>query len=86
MQPLQICIGSTIRNGQESWCLPYAGVVFFFLFFLQKKTFFTFFFTKKCFTKRNSKTQLVIKLKNSKTQIVIKLKNANYDETQKLTF
>ena len=25
MQPLQICIGSTIRIGQESWCLSYAG-------------------------------------------------------------
>ena len=25
MQPLQICIGSTIRIGRESWCLPYAG-------------------------------------------------------------
>ena len=25
MQPLQICIGSTICNGRESWCLPYAG-------------------------------------------------------------
>ena len=25
MQPLQICIGPTIRIGQESWCLPYAG-------------------------------------------------------------
>ena len=24
MQPLQICIGSTIRIGRESWCLPYA--------------------------------------------------------------
>ena len=24
-QPLQICIGSTIRIGQVSWCLPYAG-------------------------------------------------------------
>ena len=27
MQPLQICIGPTIRFSQESWCLPYA--VFF---------------------------------------------------------
>ena len=25
MQPLQICIGPTIRIGQESWCLLYAG-------------------------------------------------------------
>ena len=25
MQPLQICIGPTIRIGQESWCLSYAG-------------------------------------------------------------
>ena len=25
MQPLQICIGPTIRIGQDSWCLPYAG-------------------------------------------------------------
>ena len=25
MQPLQICIGPTIRIVQESWCLPYAG-------------------------------------------------------------
>ena len=24
-QPLQICIGSTIRIGRETWCLPYAG-------------------------------------------------------------
>ena len=24
MQPLQICIGPTIRIGRESWCLPYA--------------------------------------------------------------
>ena len=24
MQLLQICIGSTIRTCQESWCLPYA--------------------------------------------------------------
>ena len=24
-QPLQICIGPTIRIGRESWCLPYAG-------------------------------------------------------------
>ena len=31
MQPLQICIGPTIRIGQESWCLPYAG--FFYLSF-----------------------------------------------------
>ena len=29
MQPLQICIGPTIRIGRESWCLLYAG-------FLQK--------------------------------------------------
>ena len=25
MLPLQICIGSTIRIGRESWCLPYVG-------------------------------------------------------------
>ena len=25
MQPLQICIGPTIRIGQEGWCLPYVG-------------------------------------------------------------
>ena len=25
MQPLQICIGPSIRIGRESWCLPYAG-------------------------------------------------------------
>ena len=25
MRLLQICIGPTIRIGQESWCLPYAG-------------------------------------------------------------
>ena len=25
MQPLQICIGPTIRIGRESWCLPHAG-------------------------------------------------------------
>ena len=25
MQPLQNCIGPTIRIGRESWCLPYAG-------------------------------------------------------------
>ena len=25
MQPLQICIGPTIRIGRESRCLPYAG-------------------------------------------------------------
>ena len=25
MQPLQIFIGSAIRIGRESWCLPYAG-------------------------------------------------------------
>ena len=25
MQPLQICIGPTIRIGQEIWCLLYAG-------------------------------------------------------------
>ena len=25
MQPLQICIGPTIRIGRESWCLPYTG-------------------------------------------------------------
>ena len=25
MQPLQICIGPTIRISRESWCLPYAG-------------------------------------------------------------
>ena len=30
MQPLQICFGSTIRIGQESWCLPYVD---FFLIF-----------------------------------------------------
>ena len=24
-QPLQICIGPTIRISRESWCLPYAG-------------------------------------------------------------
>ena len=32
MQPLQICIGPTIRIGRESWCLPYAGffkIIFF---------------------------------------------------------
>ena len=27
-QPLQNCIGPTIRIGRESWCLPYAGVFF----------------------------------------------------------
>ena len=25
MQPLQICIGFSIRIGRESWCLPYPG-------------------------------------------------------------
>ena len=25
MQPLQNCIGPTIRIGRESWCLPYGG-------------------------------------------------------------
>ena len=25
MEPLQICIGPTIRIGRESWFLPYAG-------------------------------------------------------------
>ena len=24
-QPLQLCIGPSIRIGRESWCLPYAG-------------------------------------------------------------
>ena len=33
MQPLQICIGPTIRIGRESWCLPYAG---FFVYDLKK--------------------------------------------------
>ena len=28
MQPLEICIGPTIRIGRESWCLPYAGFLF----------------------------------------------------------
>ena len=28
MQPPQICVGSTIRNGLESWCLPYAGFLY----------------------------------------------------------
>ena len=28
--PIQICIGSTIRIGQESWCLLYAGFFGFF--------------------------------------------------------
>ena len=32
-QPLQICIGPSIRIGRESWCLPYT---FFFLGNLQK--------------------------------------------------
>ena len=32
MQPLQICIGPTIRIGRESWCLPYAG--FFLILFI----------------------------------------------------
>ena len=31
MQPLQICIGPTIRIGRESWCLPYAGFFFYFV-------------------------------------------------------
>ena len=35
MQPLQICIGPTIRIGQESWCLPYAG---FFSFYRKNYT------------------------------------------------
>ena len=26
-QPLQICIGPTVRIGRESWCLPYAGFI-----------------------------------------------------------
>ena len=26
-QPLQICIGLTIRIGWESWCLPCAGIL-----------------------------------------------------------
>ena len=34
MQPLQICIGPTLRIGQESWCLPYAGFLLDFFFFL----------------------------------------------------
>ena len=34
MQPLQICIGPSIRIDQESWCLPYAG---FLLLTLKKK-------------------------------------------------
>ena len=25
MQPLKICIGSTIGIGRESWCFPYTG-------------------------------------------------------------
>ena len=29
MQPLQICIGPTIRIGRESWCLPYAGFLLY---------------------------------------------------------
>ena len=37
MQPLQIFIGPTIRIGQESWGLPYAG---FFLGVLSNKMFF----------------------------------------------
>ena len=31
MGHLQICIGPTIRIGRESWCLPYAGFLFFLL-------------------------------------------------------
>ena len=29
MQPLQICIGPSIRIGRESWCLPYVGFFFY---------------------------------------------------------
>ena len=38
MLPLQICIGSTIRIGWESWCLPYVGLFFsdFYLFRVQR--------------------------------------------------
>ena len=39
-QPLQICIGPTIRIGRESWCLPYAG---FFLIVWNFLGFFGFF-------------------------------------------
>ena len=31
-QPLQICIGPSIRIGRESWCLLYAGFFSFGLF------------------------------------------------------
>ena len=31
-QPLQICIGPSIRIGRESWCLPYAGFFSFYMF------------------------------------------------------
>ena len=31
MQPLQNCIGPTIRIGRESWCLPYAEFLFLLL-------------------------------------------------------
>ena len=30
MQPLQICIGPTIRIGRESWCFPYAGFLLYY--------------------------------------------------------
>ena len=35
MQPLQICIGPTIRIGRESWCLPYAGFFYCRLYIFQ---------------------------------------------------
>ena len=38
-QLLQNCIGPTIRNGQESWCLPYAG--FFLVMMYGSVLFFT---------------------------------------------
>ena len=36
MQPLQICIGPIIRIGRESWCLPYAGFLFYFYLYFYK--------------------------------------------------
>ena len=39
MQPLQICIGPTVRIGQESWCLLYAGFFYMCLFKSCRKKF-----------------------------------------------
>ena len=86
--PFNLCVSSHSCDRSERSDVSYSAVVTVVTNKLfQKKTFFFFnfhtknFSHKNVFTKKNSKAQIVMKLKNS---IVMREKKSNCGETQKL--